>query len=95
MAAPIEPRSGMSYGWTLVRTAGTLVWTRTRWLGRSGTQLPGEGPGPGGTPGSPATGRHVYRGSSPTGAWAGQLGSSLPDVTGMGIRNAASGLDKR
>lgn len=75
MAASIEPRSGMSFGWAL----GENNWNagmdaNLLWLGRFGTQLSIKDRDLATPPASPAAGDTYIVAASPTGAWAGQAG---------------------
>lgn len=73
MAASTEPRSGMSYGWTLGENGwNTGMDANLLWLGRFGTQLSVKDRDLATPPGSPASGDTYIVAASPTGAWAGQ-----------------------
>lgn len=75
MAASTEPRSGMSYGWTLGENGwNTGMDANLLWLGRFGTQLSVKDRNLATPPGSPASGDTYIVAASPTGAWAGQAG---------------------
>ena len=75
MAASTEPRSGMSYGWTLGENGWkTGMDANLLWLGRFGTQLSVKDRDLATPPGSPASGDTYIVAASPTGAWAGQAG---------------------
>lgn len=95
MAASTEPRSGMSYGWTLGENGwNTGMDANLLWLGRFGTQLSVKDRGSGSTAGQSCIGRHVYRGSFAY--WCmgrASRQSRCLDGVGMGIRHAESWLD--
>lgn len=72
MAASTEPRSGLSYGWTLGENNwNTGMDNNLLWLGRFATHLSVKDRDLSTPPGSPATGDTYIVGASPTGAWAG------------------------
>lgn len=75
MTASTEPRSGMSYGWTLGENGwNTGMDANLLWLGRFGTQLSVKDRDLTTPPASPAAGDTYIVAASPTGAWAGQAG---------------------
>lgn len=72
MAASTEPRSGMSFGWTLGENSwNTGMDANLLWLGRFGTQLSIKDRDLATPPASPAAGDTYIVAASPTGAWAG------------------------
>lgn len=72
MAASTEPRSGMSFGWTLGENSwNTGMDANLLWLGRFGTQLSIRDRDLATPPASPAAGDTYIVAASPTGAWAG------------------------
>lgn len=75
MAASTEPRSGMSYGWTLGENSwNTGMDNNLLWLGRFGVHLSVKDRDLATPPASPASGDTYIVAGSPTGAWVGNAG---------------------
>jgi hypothetical protein len=75
MAASSEPRSGLSYGWTLGENNwNTAMDNNILWLGRFATHLSVKDRDLATPPGSPVSGDTYIVATGGTGSWSGQSG---------------------